>query len=162
MNAALRIRVDESGPQRTSPTVTKTAHAHPRQINSAPNRRVTPTRANGASDAEILELNQQMLDLKLLVDGLKKERDFYFSKLRDIELICQENETNVSPTLSKIMDILYATEGEDGFMVPEDDKVEEAPTGFTPHSSLSLQHSPPPFSVRHSTHLFSLHHQEEY
>jgi len=28
------------------------------------------------------------LDLKLTVDGLEKERDFYFSKLRDIELIC--------------------------------------------------------------------------
>ncbi|XP_031656545.1 microtubule-associated protein RP/EB family member 3b isoform X5 [Oncorhynchus kisutch] len=95
------------GPQRTSPTATKTFHAPLRQIQSAPIRRATPTRA---SDAEILELNQQMLDLKLTVDGLEKERDFYFSKLRDIELICQENETNTSPTLSKIMDILYATE----------------------------------------------------
>uniref|UniRef100_A0A8C7RW31 Microtubule-associated protein RP/EB family member 1 n=1 Tax=Oncorhynchus mykiss TaxID=8022 RepID=A0A8C7RW31_ONCMY len=95
------------GPQRTSPTATKTFHASPRPIQSAPIRRAKPTRA---SDAEILELNQQMLDLKLTVDGLEKERDFYFSKLRDIELICQENETNTSPTLSKIMDILYATE----------------------------------------------------
>ncbi|XP_036840436.1 microtubule-associated protein RP/EB family member 3 isoform X2 [Oncorhynchus mykiss] len=98
------------GPQRTSPTVTKTAPS--RQINSASIRRAMPTRATRPSDAEILELNQQMLDLKLTVDGLEKERDFYFSKLRDIELICQENETNASPTLSKIMDILYATEGE--------------------------------------------------
>lgn len=49
----------------------------------------------------------QLLDLKLTVDGLEKERDFYFGKLRDIELICQENE---SPVLSKIIDILYATE----------------------------------------------------
>uniref|UniRef100_A0A4W5JAP3 Microtubule-associated protein, RP/EB family, member 3b n=1 Tax=Hucho hucho TaxID=62062 RepID=A0A4W5JAP3_9TELE len=95
------------GPQRTSPTATKTFHAPPRQIQSALIRRATPTRA---SDAEILELNQQMLDLKLTVDGLEKERDFYFSKLRDIELICQGSETNASPTLSKIMDILYATE----------------------------------------------------
>lgn len=49
-----------------------------------------------------------MLDLKVTVDELEKERDFYFGKLRDIELICQENENN--PVLSKIMDILYATE----------------------------------------------------
>ncbi|XP_041708224.1 microtubule-associated protein RP/EB family member 1 isoform X3 [Coregonus clupeaformis] len=110
------------GHQRTSPTATKTVHVPPKQ--SAPIRRATPTRANGASDAEVLELNQQMLDLKLTVEGLEKERDFYFSKLRDIELICQENETNASPTLSKIMDILYATE--DGFVVAED---EEAPRG---------------------------------
>lgn len=51
-----------------------------------------------------------MLDLKLTVDGLEKERDFYFSKLRDIELICQEHESDTNPHLSRIMDILYATE----------------------------------------------------
>lgn len=50
------------------------------------------------------------MELKLTVDGLEKERDFYFSKLRDIELICQEHESENSPVLSKIIDILYATE----------------------------------------------------
>lgn len=96
---------------------------------------------NGGSDAEIMELNQQvelhlllldshqldfypqenfkklgyvsflkLMELKLTVDGLEKERDFYFGKLRDIELICQEPESENHPILSKIMDILYATE----------------------------------------------------
>lgn len=46
----------------------------------------------------------------MTVDGLEKERDFYFSKLRDIELICQEHESENNPVLSKIIDILYATE----------------------------------------------------
>lgn len=50
------------------------------------------------------------MELKLTVDGLEKERDFYFSKLRDIELICQEHESENNPVLSKIIDILYATE----------------------------------------------------
>lgn len=50
------------------------------------------------------------MELKLTVDGLEKERDFYFSKLRDIELICQEHEGESNPVLSKIIDILYATE----------------------------------------------------
>lgn len=50
------------------------------------------------------------MELKLTVDGLEKERDFYFSKLRDIELICQEHESESNPVLSKIIDILYATE----------------------------------------------------
>ena len=50
------------------------------------------------------------MELKLTVDGLEKERDFYFSKLRDIELICQEHESDTNPHLSRIMDILYATE----------------------------------------------------
>lgn len=51
-----------------------------------------------------------MLDLKVTVDELEKERDFYFGKLRDIELICQENENNPVLSKSKVMDILYATE----------------------------------------------------
>lgn len=45
-----------------------------------------------------------------MVDGLEKERDFYFGKLRDIELICQECEDEPSPIISKILEILYATE----------------------------------------------------
>lgn len=48
--------------------------------------------------------------MKLTVEGLEKERDFYFGKLRDIELICQENENENNPVLGKIIEILYATE----------------------------------------------------
>lgn len=55
-------------------------------------------------------LPKQLLDLKLTVDGLEKERDFYFSKLRDIELICQEHESENSPVIAGIIGILYATE----------------------------------------------------
>ena len=58
----------------------------------------------------VLGVCVQLMELKLTVDGLEKERDFYFSKLRDIELICQENESETNTTLSKIIDILYATE----------------------------------------------------
>lgn len=50
------------------------------------------------------------MELKLTVDGLEKERDFYFSKLRDIELVCQEQETENNSIISRIIDILYATE----------------------------------------------------
>ena len=58
---------------------------------------------------------KQLLDLKLTVDGLEKERDFYFSKLRDIELICQEHESENSPVISGIISILYATEVSSAF-----------------------------------------------
>ena len=41
---------------------------------------------------------------------MEKERDFYFGKLRNIELICQENEGENNPVLQRIVDILYATD----------------------------------------------------
>ncbi|CAG13176.1 unnamed protein product, partial [Tetraodon nigroviridis] len=128
-----------SGPQRTSPTVPKNMPTPQRVQHNTPAMRKNPSLSrNGGSDAEIMELNQQvepylplrfgtfiprgekkkglvslfpkLMELKLTVDGLEKERDFYFGKLRDIELICQEPESEHHPILSKIMDILYATE----------------------------------------------------
>ena len=43
------------------------------------------------------------------MDGLEKERDFYFGKLRDIEVLCQEAENENLLVIKKILDILYAT-----------------------------------------------------
>ncbi|XP_029965955.1 microtubule-associated protein RP/EB family member 3-like isoform X2 [Salarias fasciatus] len=110
-------------PMRTSPTAPKSVPTPQRQIAT---RRNPPMTRNGG-DAEIIELHQQVLDMKLTIDGLEKERDFYFGKLRDIELICQENENDNNPVLSKIIDILYATE--EGFAPPEDDDIDEGARG---------------------------------
>ena len=47
----------------------------------------------------------------MTVDGLEKERDFYFGKLRDIEVMCQENDnSDTPPIIHKILEVLYATE----------------------------------------------------
>jgi RP/EB family microtubule-associated protein len=40
---------------------------------------------------------------------LEKERDFYFGKLRDIEVLCQ-NESEKTPLIEEILKVLYATE----------------------------------------------------
>lgn len=51
------------------------------------------------------------MELKMTVDGLEKERDFYFGKLRDIEVMCQECDNSESPPIvQKILEVLYATE----------------------------------------------------
>jgi len=80
---------------------------------------------NAGLQAQIEDLNTQVMDMKLTIEGLEKERDFYFGKLRDVEVLAQENE-NVegieSVMMKKVLDILYETE--EGFAVPEG---EEAP-----------------------------------
>lgn len=47
----------------------------------------------GVADISILDnihcLERQVMELKLKVDNAERERDFYFDKLRDIEILCQ-------------------------------------------------------------------------
>ena len=44
----------------------------------------------------------QLLELKLTVEGLEKERDFYFGKLRDVEVLCQENDSVEGEAVRKV------------------------------------------------------------
>ncbi|XP_022533324.1 microtubule-associated protein RP/EB family member 1b isoform X3 [Astyanax mexicanus] len=86
--------------------------------------KVTPKVAPGSArrpgasgDDERAELIQEVNMLKSTIQDMEKERDFYFGKLRNIELICQEKEGEGDPTLQRIVDILYATD--EGFVIPD-------------------------------------------
>ncbi|XP_063064318.1 microtubule-associated protein RP/EB family member 1b isoform X1 [Engraulis encrasicolus] len=89
-----------------------------------PSAKVAPKMAPGATrrpgssgDEERAELIQELNLLKSTIQDMEKERDFYFGKLRNIELICQEKEGEGDETLQKIIDILYATD--EGFVIPD-------------------------------------------
>ncbi|XP_078486884.1 zinc finger protein isoform X2 [Ciona intestinalis] len=74
---------------------------------------------------ELEEQKEQNREFQSSVEALEKERDFYFGKLRDIEMICQEVEQqeemgeDVKLPFNKITTVLYATE--EGFEAPEED-----------------------------------------
>ncbi|CAG8592454.1 8748_t:CDS:2 [Diversispora eburnea] len=70
------------------------------------------------SASMVMELNKQIDELKVTVDGLEKERDFYFGKLRDIEILVQQ-QIDIEPEnqlLKDVQSILYSTE--EGFEAP--------------------------------------------
>nr|ACG32260.1 microtubule-associated protein RP/EB family member 3 [Zea mays] len=76
------------------------------QTAGAPQRSAKPSPvANSSGPA----YDEQITELKLLVDSLEKERDFYFSKLRDIEILCQNPEVEHVP-VHAIQNILYTSE----------------------------------------------------
>ncbi|CAG7917504.1 unnamed protein product [Penicillium olsonii] len=92
-------------------------------------RGVTPTtgaarpRVGAASGAATAALQQEVATQKEAIAGLEKERDFYFAKLRDIELLLQsaieadpEIEKEEDTLVKHIQGILYSTE--DGFEIP--------------------------------------------
>jgi len=81
----------------------------------------TRTPLGGGNSAALQQENTQ---LKESVSGLEKERDFYFSKLRDIELLVNqaveqnpELEQDEHGLIPSIQAILYSTE--EGFVIPD-------------------------------------------
>lgn len=47
---------------------------------------------NTELNAKVTGLMEELTELKLKVETAEKERDFYFDKLRDIEILCQAPE----------------------------------------------------------------------
>lgn len=65
---------------------------------------------------QIARLQAENLEYRTSLEGLEKERDFYFAKLRDIEILAQaqteklEEAGTEDETLKEIQKILYSTE----------------------------------------------------
>ncbi|XP_007037296.2 PREDICTED: microtubule-associated protein RP/EB family member 1A [Theobroma cacao] len=66
-----------------------------------------------ATSGDVPALSKEIADLKLSVDLLEKERDFYFAKLRDIEILCQTPEVENLPMAVAIKKILYAADAKE-------------------------------------------------
>ncbi|KAH9952935.1 microtubule binding protein [Russula dissimulans] len=80
--------------------------------------------ASAVNHEQVLGLQAQLKEMSAHLEGLEKERDFYFAKLRDIEILVQQqvedlaaNKNPEDATLTEIQKILYSTE--EGFEVPD-------------------------------------------
>jgi len=106
-------RMSSSGPARTSISRGNTRSSSANQGGGG--------RVAAEMTAQLEDLTAEMLEMRLSIEGMEKERDFYFGKLRDIEVVVQEYSDTDDAFASKILDVLYATE--DGFAVPDDDDI---------------------------------------
>ena len=55
-------------------------------------------------------MNKHVAELKLAVEGLERERDFYYGKLRDVEILLQTYSGPDTDLVDKMFKIMYATE----------------------------------------------------
>lgn len=98
------------------------AHTKTTTSNTSSKSSLNNGHAQNTQNAELQQENMRMVgevnEIKSTLDGLEKERDFYFGKLRDIEVLCQEHEAENLTAVKKILEILYATA--DGFAPPEE------------------------------------------
>lgn len=67
---------------------------------------------SGGQNKKVQELEGEIAELRLTSDTLEKERDFYFGKLRDIEVLLQAYQAQEIPVVDMVLKILYATEDE--------------------------------------------------
>jgi len=119
-DAVARRRGSGAPPPAAVPAARTSAGAARRGTTPTTGGRVPKVGGGGASS---MALQQENNTLKETVQGLERERDFYFSKLRDIELLvqqaCEEDpeiEKQEDGLIKHIQTILYSTE--DGFEIP--------------------------------------------
>jgi len=82
-----------------------------------PSEAAQPVESRAAQDEAA---NLEITELKLSVDNLERERDFYYMKLREVEMLCQEREGESIPFLQEVLDILYKTDDAEEFVNPEE------------------------------------------
>uniref|UniRef100_A0A914Y7D4 Uncharacterized protein n=1 Tax=Panagrolaimus superbus TaxID=310955 RepID=A0A914Y7D4_9BILA len=137
-----------AAPTRTSvpSTTRRSAAPAPQKATAAPSQKTAPKAptSNGSSlginvaaieekyKKQLEELIQENATLSESVIGLEKERDFYFNKLRAVEILCTEIGEDAHVETKRITNILYETE--DG---GEDEIAEE-------HAEIVQQESPVP------------------
>ncbi|XP_066849041.1 microtubule-associated protein RP/EB family member 2 isoform X1 [Anser cygnoides] len=77
-------------------------------------KKAAPSSSASKSDkdleTQVIQLSEQVHSLKLALEGVEKERDFYFGKLREIELLCQEHGGENNDLVHRLMEVLYASE----------------------------------------------------
>jgi len=103
----------ENTPAPTSaPAPTTTATTTTTITTSATTGQPRKRRSNATAPKAIAvePTNGLIAELRLTAEGLEKERDFYFNKLREVEALCEAADATSKPLAEKIQKVLYATE----------------------------------------------------
>eukprot|EP00842_Homolaphlyctis_polyrhiza_P006300 jgi/Hompol1/6671/HPOL_000128-RA len=124
--------ISAAGPRKPSgpPRGSAAAAAGPLSVTAGNNGGV-PASASDLQRAELVaeyqkmsnDMSQQVAELKITVEQVEREREFYFSKLREIEMYIQSRtesgiDDHLDEAFKEIQSIMYKTE--EGFEIPVD------------------------------------------
>jgi microtubule-associated protein, RP/EB family len=109
-------------------TATTTANGNPRAMKAvngprASNANMSKPLSEDSSNATIKKLEEERSHMMMHIQGVERERDFFFEKLRNIEVLLQDREEskegeNEKDLASSIFKILYETN--DDFVAPDE------------------------------------------
>ncbi|XP_034411092.1 microtubule-associated protein RP/EB family member 2 isoform X1 [Cyclopterus lumpus] len=80
-----------------------------------------PAKGEKELEAQVTHLTEQMNTLKSALEGVEKERDYYFSKLREVEVLCQDQGEESALFVDQLMEVLYASDEQEGAELAEGD-----------------------------------------
>jgi RP/EB family microtubule-associated protein len=129
---ALGRRKGSGPPAAAQPRAGATSAGSARRSGSTPTTGTARTRiaagSSASGSASVSALTQEIATQREAITGLEKERDFYFHKLREIEVLLQQEidddpqlTAGDNPFVKRIQDILYSTE--EGFEIPPEAEV---------------------------------------
>jgi len=109
---------------------------------------IIPKRNNDSVDADLLKKNNELkrrnAEIELTLDTIEKERDFYFDKLRGIEVMLQVHEekgdeSDPEELMQRIYKVLYAKLEDDIVVTDEGELLENDVEGLNNDSMISME-----------------------
>jgi len=102
----------------------------PSKVPTKTTAKASPAAASGGSDSasnqRIQQLEQYVEELTTITSDVEKERDFYFGKLRDIEILCQNTDQNdLTEQIFKILSSSDDADGGEGGEIQEEEEPQE-------------------------------------
>jgi len=130
--AATSIKGAVKSPAKSTMSAPKPTSAPTKPTGAAPKATKAPAASPAAAPSsgdkgqKVQQLEQQVEELQNIAAEVEKERDFYFGKLRDIEIVCQNSDPNeLTEAIFKILSASDEEIAQDEAQAAEEE--EEAP-----------------------------------
>lgn len=103
----------------------------PAATSGASSSRASVSIGTPSTDAKVSQLTQQIADWKLKAENAEKEKEFYYAKLRDVEMLCQTPVIQDIAIVKRIEEILYSATPEEGRKILQQAQLEFAGQVYT-------------------------------